>query len=157
MREHKDLKEALDTANVADPSTGLMKALVDAVVALQTDELNNKKRERVKKAKSDILKAQKSNLGNLKADDKVLLLAKKLGYGNPVLIFRPFQTVRPCFSLLLYALFLHALTQPYELRYPTQWTMASCILVKAGSELGNTFRKSPYCLDFVSQRCTNIY
>lgn len=61
------------------------------------------------------------------------------GKQAPILIFRPFQTVRCCFSLLFHIMFLHALTQPRQFLYPTQWTMASCILLKAGSELGNTF------------------
>ena len=147
VREYEDLKKALDSAgapaNTGDPSTGLVKKLVDAVVDLQTDELDNEKREEVKKAKEAILEAhkKKSGVGDLTVADKTKLINKKLGYGSPILIFRPFQTVRCCFPMLLYALFLLALTQSFQLLYPTQWTMASCILVKAGSELGNTFRK----------------
>jgi len=63
------------------------------------------------------------------------------GSPAPILIFRPFQTARCCFLLLFHIMFLHALTQPCQFLHPTQWTMASCILLKAGSELGNTFRK----------------
>ena len=145
VREHTKLTKLLDnntdTASSA-VSTLLLRALVNAIRVWQGDKTDVPKINAVRDARNALLKEEDSGkIGKISSADSTAI-KKDLGVGCPILIFRPFQTVRCCFSsLLLHALFLLALTESSQLLYYTQWTMASCILVKAGSELGNTFRK----------------
>ena len=68
-------------------------------------------------------------------------LKKLFVSGNPILIFRPFQTwTVSCTNTFDFVAHVHTLTLPIH-SYATLHQMASCILLKAGSELGNTFRK----------------